>query len=35
MESSALYREIYESQLGSGVTAGLNAEAIAGAEVQE
>jgi ATP-binding cassette subfamily B protein len=33
MESSPLYREIYESQLGSGITAGLDTEAIAGAEV--
>jgi ATP-binding cassette subfamily B protein len=33
MESSALYREIYESQLGSGITAGLDAGEIAGTEV--
>ena len=33
MESSPLYGEIYESQLGRGVTAGLDASAIAGVEV--
>jgi ATP-binding cassette subfamily B protein len=35
MESSLLYREIYESQLGSGITAGLDAQTILGVEVAE